>query len=534
MARMMDRASDFYTTDAVGRTQEMTPEGFLVCRDVPVARTGSMFYAPGELQDDQGNYLTPGPDGIITAYRDADEVFRPETIASLNGKSIVDDHPEEDVNPENWGDHTVGVVLNPRRGEGPMDQMLLADFLVTKKTGIDAVRRGKKEVSCGYDASYEQTEPGQARQRNIIYNHVALVDHGRCGPRCAIGDSDMSRGRNESFSDRIMRMVRARDEDGVEDALRTLDPNGGEGGGGPEPEDTDQHIHIHLPGGGGAPAGAGGGGEGPPGAAGPTESQDQPTGEGHEDTPPWFQQHVQQNNARFDKVEAALAKLGGGAGAGGGNGEHDEGGAVQQQQVDPAELQKEPDGTPAKDNEPNEAELTEPDQGGEEGRKEPKDTTDALGKGPFGTKAQKDVSLGKGPFGAKVADSATLMADFQDTIAKAEIICPGTRMPTYDAAEPAKATCLLRRRVLAKALRTDDDKSEIVRRVMGDTPNLVGMTCDAVATAFNAVAAMSAMRNNGVISGAATYDRLPRPGDRGPPSNAELNKRHREFWKDRV
>lgn len=356
----------------------------------------------------------------------------------------------------------------------------------------------------------------------------------------------MSRPRNDSFTDRIMRMVRARDEDGVEDALRTLDPNGGEGGGAPDPEDTDQHIHIHLPGGGG-----------PPGAAGPSEgkdqvlpgpaalmggaggggSQDQPTGEGHEDTPPWFQQHVQQNNARFDKVEAALAKLGGGAGAGEGNGEHDEGGAVQQQQVDPAELQKEPDGTPAHDNEPDPTELTQPGQEGEKGRTEPKDTTDAsdsLGKGPFGAKAQKDKGLGKGPFGGKVMDTEALVADFRDTVAKAEIICPGTRMPTYDAADAQNATCLLRRRVLAKALRTDDAKSEIVRRVMGDTPNLVGMTCDAVTTAFNAVAAMSAMRNNGVISGAATYDRLPRPGDKGPPSNAELNAKHREFWKNRV
>jgi hypothetical protein len=522
--RSFDR--EVYTTDTVGLTQAMTPEGFLYCEGVPVARTGSMFYAPGELQDDEGNYLQPGPDGIITAYRDADEVFRPETIASLNGKSIVDDHPEEDVHPGNWGDHTVGVVLNPRRGEGPMDQMLLADFLVTKQAGIDAVRRGKKEVSCGYDASYEQTEPGQARQRNIIYNHVALVDHGRCGPRCAIGDADMS-----SFTDKIMRMVRARDEAGVESALRTLDPTSETPAEGPDPADNDQHIHIHLPGGAAAekPNGAGGG---PAGAAGPTESQDEPA---EEQAPPWFQKHAQATDERFGKIEGALAKLGGGAGAGEGNGEHDEGGAVQQ--LDPAELQKEPDGTPSKDNEPDPTELTQPDQGGEAGRKEPKDTTDALGKGPFGAKAQKDEKdkgFGKGPFGGKVMDSAGLLADFRDTVAKAEIICPGTRMPTYDAADPTNATCLLRRRVLAKALRTDDAKAEIVRRVMGDAPNLVGMTCDAVTASFNAVAAMAAQRNNGMISGAATYDHLPRPGDRGPPSNAELNKRNRDFWKDRV
>jgi uncharacterized protein len=516
MARQLDRAGDFYTTDQVGRSREVTPEGFLICRDVPVARTGSMMYGFGELQDDQGNFLEPGPDGIIHASREADELFRPETIASLNGKSIVDDHPEEDVNPDNWGDHTVGIVLNPRRGQGYDDQMLLADFLVTKKAGIDAINAGKKEVSCGYDCGYEQTEPGQARQRGIVYNHVALVDHGRCGPRCAIGDSDMKvKVRNESFSDRILRMVRARDEEGVAKELQNVEMHdddepdaGGEGG--------EQHIHIHIPGGdkpngeGGEakPNGNGNGGE----QKAETQDQPEPNGGGAgEAIPEYFKQHVAENNARFDRVEQALAQLGAGAGAGGGNGET--------QDEETANIfSKEPDGSSVKDEgEPDENELTKVDQHGEAGRTEPKETTDKL--------------RSKG--GVKVMDAASLAADFQDTVAKAEIIVPGVKLPTYDAANAANATCLLRRRVLARAIR-DGDSGGIVQRVMGESPNLVGMTCDAVKTAFNAVAALASQRNNGVISGAATYDHVHRSGERGPPSIAELNKRHREFWKDRV
>ena len=45
-----------------------------------------------------------------------------------------------------------------------------------------------REVSCGYDADYEQTSPGKGKQSNIIGNHLALVDQGRAGHAYAIQD----------------------------------------------------------------------------------------------------------------------------------------------------------------------------------------------------------------------------------------------------------------------------------------------------------------------------------------------------------
>lgn len=494
--RTQDRGADYFTVDKIGHTQELTPEGFLLCRDVPVARTGTMLYGAGELQDDQGNMLKPGPDGIIRVFRDEPEVFRPETIASLNGKPIVDDHPDEDVNPENWHGLTVGIVLNPRRGDGINDQMLMADLLVTKRAGIEAVKSGKKEVSCGYDASYEQTEPGEARQRHIVYNHVALVDHGRCGPRCSIGDADMKiKVHDDSWQDRVMRLFRSRDEAGMQEMLQNVQTQGQDDddpeGNGPE---GDQHIHIHIPGEGGVGGGGGGG------AAGPSAetSQDQEGGGGGgEDIPDYFKQHVAQNNARFDRVEAALSKLGGGS-----EKTEDEEGGEKQPEGAEADLEKEPDGSAVRDAAAAE-QLTDP------------------------TKADRTDP-------GKTYDTAATLAEYRDVVSKAEIICPGVKLATYDAQNPVNATCLLRRRVLAKAIRTGDAAADICAKVMGDKPNLVGMTCDAVTTAFNAVAAMASSRNNGVISQAATYDRAPRPGESGPPSIAELNKKHREFWKDRV
>ncbi|MFX7731975.1 DUF2213 domain-containing protein, partial [Acinetobacter baumannii] len=46
-----------------------------------------------------------------------------------------------------------------------------------------------KEISCGYDAEYEQIAPGRARQSTIVGNHVAFVESARCGPVCSVQDS---------------------------------------------------------------------------------------------------------------------------------------------------------------------------------------------------------------------------------------------------------------------------------------------------------------------------------------------------------
>jgi len=53
---------------------------------------------------------------------------------------------------------------------------------------IGLVKSGLREVSCGYEADYVQTEPGRGKQTNIIGNHLALVEEGRAGPAYAIND----------------------------------------------------------------------------------------------------------------------------------------------------------------------------------------------------------------------------------------------------------------------------------------------------------------------------------------------------------
>jgi hypothetical protein len=158
-----------------------TPEGYLLCLDAPIARTGVQMYAAEEVP------LEAAYDGTVRVYRMAEEVFAPETVASYEGKPVTLDHPEDNVSPENWRELARGVAQNVRRGEGETADLLLADLLITDAEAIEAVRGGLREISCGYDAGYEDLGPGVGRQTDIIGNHVALVRAGRCGPRCANG-----------------------------------------------------------------------------------------------------------------------------------------------------------------------------------------------------------------------------------------------------------------------------------------------------------------------------------------------------------
>ena len=187
----------FTVREQIGPKRAITREGFLLCSDVPVGRLGIQRYAPEELTDDAGKPLMEGVNGVIMVERTADQVFDPAAVASGNGKPFVDDHPMDgeeriDVTPENWNTLARGTAMNLRRGLGLDSDLLLADFLVTSQDAIEKIQdkqNPKREISIGYDCDYFETGPGTAEQRNIRINHFALVDSGRCGPRCAIGDS---------------------------------------------------------------------------------------------------------------------------------------------------------------------------------------------------------------------------------------------------------------------------------------------------------------------------------------------------------
>ena len=132
--------------------------------------------------------------GWIIVSRPEREVFDSASLKSYIGKPVVLMHPEgEDqlVHPENVRHLQIGSVLNARRGDGNLRDCAVGDLMITNKPAIDLIRRGThRSLSAGYDASYEQREPGRAVQNRIRINHLALLPTGeaRCGDRCRVRD----------------------------------------------------------------------------------------------------------------------------------------------------------------------------------------------------------------------------------------------------------------------------------------------------------------------------------------------------------
>lgn len=213
--RTIDR-SEIYTTGLIGRTRETTPEGYLLCRDVPIARIGTLMYADGEVPVSADNT------GLILIQRGEDVLFDPITIASAESKPITDNHPDDWVNPDNWKELSKGIGKDVRRGEGADADFLMADLLVMDKPTIQAVLDGKVEISLGYDADYIEVSKGKGLQSNIRVNHIALVDKGRCGSRCSIGDSFMAK-KKISFADRIRNLVKTKDADEAEKLAKAVE-----------------------------------------------------------------------------------------------------------------------------------------------------------------------------------------------------------------------------------------------------------------------------------------------------------------------
>lgn len=168
-----------YYATKISENLSRTDEGYLVCQNVRIARTGIQEYLPSELEVDG--------DEMIPVYRTADEVFSPAAMASFEGKPLTDDHPQFWADSENVTTLMKGVVQNIRRD----GEYLVADLIVYEDYLINEIMNGKRELSCGYDSKIELDADGKYYQRNIRGNHVAVVEHGRAGDEVKILDQDI-------------------------------------------------------------------------------------------------------------------------------------------------------------------------------------------------------------------------------------------------------------------------------------------------------------------------------------------------------
>ena len=154
----------------IGKVTE-TPEGFIKATAV-VTRSGIFTYR--------------NADGSTRLeYRPPEEVFNEDSLESMKMIPVTNGHPKEFVNKSNAKKFMVGSTGESVEKRG--DEVAVS-LLITHADAIDAIKNGRRELSLGYDLKLQKT-PGvspegqryDAIQRNIEYNHLALVDSARAG-----------------------------------------------------------------------------------------------------------------------------------------------------------------------------------------------------------------------------------------------------------------------------------------------------------------------------------------------------------------
>ena len=140
----------------ISPNQIETGEGFLICRNVPISRTGDQEYLGWEIG-------IPGAGGgqIVTVHRPPEEVFSTAALASFEGKPVTNDHPPVLIGPDDVKTYEMGHAQNVRRGDGEWEEYTLADLHIHDRELIDAVQSGKREISCGYECEYVPNGDGQ-------------------------------------------------------------------------------------------------------------------------------------------------------------------------------------------------------------------------------------------------------------------------------------------------------------------------------------------------------------------------------------
>ena len=164
-----------------------TDEGFV--RDAPIiGRTGILEYR--------------NVDGSIRReYRPPQEAFDADSLASIRGKPITVGHHGL-VSSANYREtKPVGTVISDGRQDG---NNIRADVVIYSLDTDD------RELSCGYQTELDETpgvtEDGEhydAIQRNIRYNHLAIVPRGRAGNARLNMDGNQSIEEVETMSTKI-------------------------------------------------------------------------------------------------------------------------------------------------------------------------------------------------------------------------------------------------------------------------------------------------------------------------------------------
>jgi len=155
---------------------KVTDQGFLIC-SASVTRAGVFVYHDAAGKE-------------IRELRHPNEVFNQDSLDSLKLIPLTNQHPSVLVNSRNIKDYQVGTTGEIVKRK---DEFVETTIVVTDSQMVQEIQQRHSdgesiELSCGYDADtifiagiHDVDGPFDAVQRNIVYNHVSIVDKGRAG-----------------------------------------------------------------------------------------------------------------------------------------------------------------------------------------------------------------------------------------------------------------------------------------------------------------------------------------------------------------
>jgi len=186
---------------------EITQEGYLKANPV-VTRTGIFLY-----QNSDGS--------IRRELRHPDDVFERASLDTLSMIPITNMHPDQGfVNSENSKQLKVGSTGQQIEPDG---KFVRVPVVINDDEAVKTVKDGTRELSLGYDTDLVMDpgvydgEPYDARQTNIRYNHLAIVDFARAGSRAKIsldskdaiqltGDISAQKHRRNDMSEKLVQI----------------------------------------------------------------------------------------------------------------------------------------------------------------------------------------------------------------------------------------------------------------------------------------------------------------------------------------
>ncbi len=169
-------------------TREITESGFLRA-NATFTRAGVFKYATSMFdQKELPEHLKDKK--VIRVLRPASELEK--SVAQFAHVPVTDGHPTEDVSPDNVKVNQVGMSLGFVEFK---DNFIFGKILIQHKDAIRKVQNDKDELSAGYTADLVLS-PGvdktfgeyDAIQTNLKINHIAIVKHGRSGPKVRVLD----------------------------------------------------------------------------------------------------------------------------------------------------------------------------------------------------------------------------------------------------------------------------------------------------------------------------------------------------------